>query len=50
MLIGAHMDEENHDDLDIEASTQVQIKLHLVKDCREPFTDETSLLDTYQNS
>ena len=50
MLIGAHSDEENHDDLDIEASTQVQIKLHLVKDCREPFTDETSLLDRYLNS
>ena len=50
MLIGAHTDEENHDDLDIEASTQVQIKLHLVKDCWEPFTDETSLLDTYLNS
>ena len=50
MLIGAHMDEENHDDLDIEASAQVQIKLHFVKDCREPFTDETSLLDTYLNS
>ena len=32
MLIGAHMNEENHDDLNIEASTQVQIKLHLVKD------------------
>ena len=50
MLIGAHMNEENHDDLNIEASTQVQIKLHLVKDCRESVTDETSLPDTYLNS
>lgn len=32
MLIGAHMDEDNHVDLDIEASAPVKIRLHLVKD------------------
>ena len=31
MLIGAHMDEENDDDLDIEASAPLKIRLNLVK-------------------
>ena len=30
MLIGAHMDEENLDDLDIEASAPVKVRSHLL--------------------
>lgn len=37
------MDEENHDDLDIEVSAPLQV---LWKDQREPFTGETLLPDT----
>lgn len=35
MLIGAQMDEENHDDLNIEASAPLKVRSHRAKDRRE---------------
>ena len=45
MLIGAQIDEETRDDLDIEASAPLQVWSHLVKDWRERFL--TLLLDFF---
>lgn len=36
MLVGAQIDEEDHDDLDIEASALLEVWSHLAKDRRIP--------------
>ena len=47
MLIGAQIDEENPDDLDIGASAPLQVWSHLVKGSKRTVV-ETLLLDTHQ--
>jgi len=47
MLIGAQIDEENPDDLDIGASAPSQVWSHLVKGSKRTVV-ETLLLDTHQ--